>query len=93
MILKQIKKFFGFAPQNTWVKKNVFEYGLQCKRMSGGSFYIQNGKTTCYFNGVMESKLEQLKTRAKAMGFEKGFWFLKSKAKELDYNFHYERMV
>jgi hypothetical protein len=92
-MIKQIKKFFGFNPQNVWVRNNVFTYGLQCKRMSGGSFYISRGKTTCYFNGTIESKLEQLKTRAKAMGFEKGFWFLKSKAKELNYNFHYERMV
>lgn len=92
-MIKHIKKLFGFTPQNAWVKENIFNYGLGCKQMSGGSFYISRDKTTCYYNGVMEGKLEQLKTRAKSMSFEKGFWFLRSKAKELNYTFHYERMV
>jgi len=91
--MKRIKKIFGFTPQNIWVDRNVFEYGLRCKRMSGGSFYIRKGKVTSYYNGVMEGNIDQLKTRAEAMGFEKGFWFLKSKAKEYNYDFHYERMV
>lgn len=92
-MIKKIRKFFGFIPKNAWVSKNIFNYGLSCRSYGGGTFSRSRNEITCYYNGVMESDLKQLKERVKEMSFEKGFWFLRTKAKELNYNFHYEKVI
>lgn len=80
--------------KNAWVRKNVYQYGISCKRIRGGSFYItREGRHTCYFDNVMDDKIEQLKERASKMSFAQGFWFLKEKAAQYDFNFNYKLIL
>lgn len=78
-----------------WVRKKIYSCSVRSDDFYDGVFYIYStGKVMSYHNGGdIDENLAQLRDRAKRMSFDRAFWFLKKKAKEINLKFRYEELL